>query len=75
MVLSDAHDQVRFPVGSPIGPSNHSALLIDVVLEQLIPHLLCRQEVYLKNSLYFELVSGDLKGLDWHEIIRSPYLV
>ena len=36
------------------------------------PHLECRQEVYLKNSLGWELVRGDVTGLNWNGIIRSP---
>ena len=47
-------------------------LFIDVVLEQPILHLVCRQEVYLKNSVDWELVRGDVKGLNWNEIIRFP---
>ena len=46
------------------------SLFINVVLEQPIPHLVCRQEVYLKTSVDWELVSRDVKGLDYHEIIR-----
>ena len=34
-----------------------------IVLEQLIPYLVCRQEVYLKNSMDWELVRGGVKGL------------
>ena len=34
-----------------VGISDHSEFFIDVVLEQPIPHLVCRQEVYLKNSV------------------------
>ena len=42
------------------------------VLEQPNPHLLCSQEVYLKNSVDCELVRGDVKCLDWNEIIKTP---
>ena len=65
-------DFVGVPVGSPFWTSDHSAVFIDVVLEQTVPHLVCRQEVYLKNSVDWELVRGDVKSLDWNEIIRSP---
>ena len=75
MVLTDAHDFLGVRVGSPIGTSDHSILFIDVVLQQPIPNLVCRQEVYLKNSVDWELVRGDVKDLDWIEIIRSPWPV
>ena len=40
-------------------------------LEQPIPCLLCMQEVCSKNSVDWNLVSEDVKDIDWHEIIRS----
>ena len=40
------------------------------VMEQPIPHMVCRQEVYPKNSVNWELVR-DVKGLNWNGIIRS----
>ena len=58
-------------VGLSVGTSDHSVIFIDVVLAQHIPHLVCRQEVYLKNSVYWRLVRGDVKGLNWNRIIRS----
>ena len=51
LVQTDAHDLVEVRVVSPIGTLDHSTLFIDVVLEQPIPNLVCRQEVYLKNSV------------------------
>ena len=56
-----------------VGTSNHSAIFIDVVLEQPIPHLVSRHEVNLKNSVDQELVREDIKGLRWNNIIRSPW--
>ena len=49
-VLTDVPDVVGVRVDSPVGTSNHRTVFIDV-LEQHIPHLVCRQEVYLKNSV------------------------
>ena len=46
---------------SPVGNSDHSAIFVDVI-EQPISHLVCRQEVYLKNSVKWELVRGNVKG-------------
>ena len=51
LVLIDVADVVRVCVGLPVGTSDHSVIFIDVVLDQLISHLVCRQEVYLKNSV------------------------
>ena len=42
------------------------------MLEQPIPYLVCRQEVYRKNSVNWELVKGDVKGPNWNGIIKSP---
>ena len=42
------------------------------MLEQLITHLARRQEVYIKNSVNWKLVRGDVKGLNWNRVIRSP---
>ena len=64
LVLTDVPDIAGVRVGSPVGASDQSATFIDVVLEQSIPHLVCRQEVYLKNSVDWELVKGDVKGLN-----------
>ena len=48
--LTVVSDLVEVRIRSPLGMiSNHSAVFIDVVLNQLIPHLVCRQEVYLNN--------------------------
>ena len=71
MVLTDVHDLVEVRVGSPVGTSDHSAIFMDVVLEQSIPHLVCRQIVYLKNSVDWKLVIGGVKGLHWKGILRS----
>ena len=40
------------------------------MLEHSIPHFVCRQEVYLQQSSDRELVRGNVKGLNWTEIIR-----
>ena len=63
---------ILFWFGLPIGTSNHSATFIDFVLEQPFPHLVCRQEVYLKSSVNWQLVKEDVKDLNWNEIIRFP---
>ena len=49
LLLTDAHNLVGVRGGSPIGTSDHSVLFIDVILGQSIPHLVCRQELYLKT--------------------------
>ena len=51
LVLTDAHDLAGVWVGSPIVTLNHSSFFIDIVLEQPKLHLVCRQKVYLKNSV------------------------
>ena len=71
LMLTDVPDGVRVRLGSPIEPLDHSVIFIDVALEQPIPHLVCRQEVHLKNSVDWELVRGDVKSLNRNEIIRS----
>ena len=40
------------------------------MLEQHSPHLVCRQDVYLKNPVDWELVRGKVRNLNWNEIIR-----
>ena len=72
LVLTDVPKVVRGRVGSQVGISDHSAIFIDVVLEQPIPHLVCRQAVYLKNSVNWKLARRDAKDLTWNEIIRFP---
>ena len=57
-------------VSSPVETSDYSAIFIDV-LEQPIPHMVCRQEVYLKYSVDWLLVRGDVKDLNWNEISKS----
>ena len=49
LVLTDAQCFYGVQVGSSIETSDHSALFIDVGRERPILHLVCRQEVYLKN--------------------------
>ena len=49
LVLTDAPDVAGVRVGSPVGTSDHSAVFIDVVLEQHKPHLVCRQEFILRT--------------------------
>ena len=46
------------------GFSEHSAVLIDVVLEQPILQLVCRKEICLKNAVDWELVRGGVNGLN-----------
>ena len=70
LVLTDSPDIVGVRVDSIVGTSDHSAVLIDVVLEQHICHLVCRQEVYLKNKVDLELiveyVKDELRLLSTH---------
>ena len=72
MALTDVPDIVRGRVGKPVETSNHSAIFINVVLEQPIHHLVCRQDVYHKNSVDWNLVRRDVNGLNWNGIINSP---
>ena len=72
MVLTDVPALVGVPVCSSVGISEHSAVFIDVVLGQPIPHLVCRLDDYLKNTVDWEQVREDMKGLNWNETIRSP---
>ena len=55
LMLTNVPDLVEVRSGSLVGTSDHSAIFTDAMLEQPIPHLVCRQEVYLRNSLDFEL--------------------
>ena len=59
-------------VGLPVETSDHIAVFMDVMLDQPMPHLLCRQEVNLKNSVDWKLGRGDVKVLSWNGIIMSP---
>ena len=68
-MLTDVPNVVGVRVGSSVGPSDHSVIFMGVVLEQPKPHLVCRQEPYLKNSVNWELVRGDMKGLNGNGII------
>ena len=71
MILTEFPDLAGVLVGSPVGTSDHSTMIIDVVRDQSIPPLLCMQEVYLKNSVDWRLVRRDGKGLNWNMFIRS----
>ena len=75
LLLTDIYDLVEIRVDSSVGTSDHSTIIMDVVLEQPIPHLVCRQVVYLKNSVVWELVRGDVRSLNWNKIIRPNYPV
>ena len=70
LVLTDIPDGVEIRVGSTLGTSDHSAIFMNVVLEQAIPHLGGRQAGYLKNYVDWTLVGGDVKSLNWNGIIR-----
>ena len=39
LVLKDVHDLVKVRVGLSVETSDHSAIFIDIVMEQPIPHL------------------------------------
>ena len=71
LMLTDVHNLVEVRVGLPVGSTNHD-IFLDAVLEQPIPHLVYKQEVYLKNSVDGKLVRGYVKSLLWDEIISSP---
>ena len=65
-MLTNVPNLVWIVISSPVGTSGHSAVSIDVILEQV-----CRQKVHLKNSVDWDLVREILMGLNWNEIIRS----
>ena len=46
LMLISVHDLVEVRLGSSVGTSDYSAISIDVVMEQPIHHLVCRQVVY-----------------------------
>ena len=71
LVLTDVPDIVGVWCDSPVGTSDLSVIFIGGELEQLIPHLVYRQEVYLKTYVDWELVRGVVKGLNYNLIIRS----
>ena len=73
LVLADVSD-VGVRVGSPVGAQDHSTAFVNVVLEQPIPRVVSRQVVYLRNSVEWELMRGDVNGRSWNRIIRSPCL-
>ena len=60
LVLTGIPDVAEVWVGSQDGTPDHSAIFIVVVLEQPIPHLVCTQYFYVKNSVDWELVRGDV---------------
>ena len=70
-MLTDVHDLFEGRVGTPVETSDYCVTFADVVLEQPSPHLECRQKVYLKNPVDWELVREDVKGLNWNEIITQ----
>ena len=72
LVLTDVPDIVGVRIGSPIETLDHSTVFIYAVLKTPIPHFVCRQEVYLKNSVDWELTRGNKKGLNCKEIIMFP---
>ena len=74
-MLTDATDVVGVQVDSPVGTSDYGAVFTDVVIEQPIPHLVYKQEVYLKNSEGRVLVKRDVKDLNLNGSIRSSCLV
>ena len=49
LVLTDVPGLIGLRVGSTLRTSDHTAIFIEVVLEQPIPHLVCKQEACLKN--------------------------
>ena len=73
LVLTDVPDVVEIRFGLPVVTSDHNSFVyVDVVLGQPIPHFVCRQVVYLKNSVDWKLVRGDVTCLNWNGILRFP---
>ena len=70
LVLTGVPGVVGVHVGSTIRTSDHSIVFIEVVLEQSIPHLVCRQKVFLKNSVDWEMIRRHVKGLNCNRILR-----
>ena len=50
-MLTNVPGLVGVRVDLPKGSSDHSAIFGDYVQEQLKLHLVCKQEVYVKNSV------------------------
>ena len=71
LVLTDVPDVLWVQVRLSVGTSDHRAVFVYVVLEQPILQLVCRQEVFLRNSVDWELVRGYVKGPNWNGIITS----
>ena len=71
LVLTDVPDLVSVDVGSPIGSSDHSALQVKLSLNQTPSHTVVEREVFLKNSVNWDLVRGDVLGMDWRYILGS----
>ena len=72
LVLKGVPDVAEVWVGSPVRRSDHIVIFIGVVLEQPKPHLVCRQAVFLKNSVNWQLVRENVKSLNWNEILSFP---
>ena len=64
LALAGVSDVIWFRVDSPVGTPDHSAVFMEVVVDQYISHLVCSQEAYLKDSVNWELVRGDTKGFN-----------
>ena len=71
-LANHVHDLVEVWVGSQVETSIYSAIFLDVALGQRIPHVVCRQQVYLKNSVHGKLVIGDVKRINCNELISFP---
>ena len=56
LMMTADPELVGVRIGSLVGTSDLRAVFIDVVLEQTVPHLVCRRKVSLKNSVDLELV-------------------
>ena len=71
LVLTDIPDLVTVVVGCPVGSSDHSALLIELSLDQSVPHTVVNREVYLKNSVDWLSVRSDVCRIPWRTVLSS----
>ena len=72
LVLTDVPGAVGVEVRAPIGTLDHSALCVDLTLEQQVPQFSVRREFYLKGRVCWDAVRDDLTAASWGAVYRSP---
>ena len=74
LVLPDVPGVVDVRLVAPIGKSDHSAIRVDLTVEQQVPEFSVRREVYLKGRVHWNAVRDDLASTSWGDVYRSPEL-